>query len=138
MSSEEVRFLSLPRGSLNEEQPRQIESHVVNSFNFLAQIPWTPDFRGIPEIARAHHEKLNGKGYPFGLASEQIPVQAKMMTICDIFDALSASDRPYKRSIPTDRALDILKLCVCDEEINAELFRVFLDAQIYRLAQNPS
>jgi len=63
----------------------------VNSFNFLAQIPWTPDVRAIPEIARAHHERLNSRGYPFGLASEQIPVQAKMMTICD---ALSASDRP--------------------------------------------
>ncbi len=138
LSSEEVRFLSIPRGSLDEDERRQIEAHVVHSFNFLAQIPWTTDFQGIPGIARAHHEKLNGKGYPFGLASEQIPVQAKMMTICDIFDALSASDRPYKRAIPTDRALDILKLCVREEEIDAELFRVFLDAQVYRLAQKPS
>jgi HD-GYP domain-containing protein (c-di-GMP phosphodiesterase class II) len=131
LTSEEVRFLSIPRGSLDPDERRQIESHVVHSFNFLAQIPWTAEFRGIPEIARAHHEKLNGKGYPFGLRSNQIPVQAKMMTICDIFDALSASDRPYKRAVPTDRALDILKLCVRDEEIDAELFRVFLDARIY-------
>jgi HD-GYP domain-containing protein (c-di-GMP phosphodiesterase class II) len=129
-----VRFLSIPRGSLDADERRQIESHVVHSFNFLAQIPWTPEFRAIPEIARAHHEKLNGKGYPFGLNSGQIPVQAKMMTICDIFDALSASDRPYKRAVPTDRALDILKLCVRDGEIDPELFRVFLDAQVYRLA----
>jgi HD-GYP domain-containing protein (c-di-GMP phosphodiesterase class II) len=134
LSAEEVRFLSIPRGSLDDEERRQIESHVVHSFNFLAQIPWTPEFRAIPEIARAHHEKLNGKGYPFGLNSGQIPVQAKMMTICDIFDALSASDRPYKRAVPADRALDILKLCVRDEEIDPELFRVFLDAQVYRLA----
>jgi len=134
LSSEEVRFLSIPRGSLDADERRQIESHVVHSFNFLAQIPWTEEFRGIPEIARAHHEKLNGKGYPFGLNSNQIPIQAKMMTICDIYDALSASDRPYKRAIPADRALDILKLCVRDEEIDSELFRVFLDAQIYRLA----
>jgi HD-GYP domain-containing protein (c-di-GMP phosphodiesterase class II) len=138
LSSEEVRFLSIPRGSLDSEERRQIELHVVNSFNFLAQIPWTPEFRGIPAIARAHHEKLNGKGYPLGLNSQQIPVQAKMMTICDIFDALSASDRPYKRAVPTDRALDILKLCVRDEEIDSELFRVFLDAQVYRLAAKPS
>lgn len=134
LSSEEVRFLSIPRGSLDPDERRQIESHVVHSFNFLAQIPWTEEFRGIPEIARAHHEKLNGKGYPFGLNSNQIPIQAKMMTICDIYDALSASDRPYKRAIPADRALDILKLCVRDDEIDPELFRVFLDAQIYRLA----
>ena len=131
--AEEVRLLSIPRGSLDADERRQIESHVVHSFNFLAQIPWTPEFRAIPEIARAHHEKVNGKGYPFGLNSGQIPVQAKMMTICDIFDALSASDRPYKRAVPTDRALDILKLCVRDEEIDAELFRVFLDARVYRL-----
>ena len=138
LSAEEVRSLSIPRGSLDVDERRQIESHVVHSFNFLAQIPWTPEFRAIPEIARAHHEKLNGTGYPFGLNSEQIPVQAKMMTICDIFDALSASDRPYKRAVPTDRALDILKLCVRDEEIDPELFRVFLDAQIYRLAGKSS
>jgi len=138
LSAEEVRLLSIPRGSLDADERRQIESHVVHSFNFLAQIPWTPEFRAIPEIARAHHEKLNGKGYPFGLNSTQIPVQAKMMTICDIYDALSASDRPYKRAVPTDRALDILKLCVRDEEIDPELFRVFLEAQVYRLAGKPS
>jgi HD-GYP domain-containing protein (c-di-GMP phosphodiesterase class II) len=138
LSAEEVRFLSIPRGSLDADERREIESHVVHSFNFLAQIPWTPEFRAIPEIARSHHEKLNGKGYPMGLNSGQIPVQAKMMTICDIFDALSASDRPYKRAVPTDRALDILKLCVRDVEIDPELFRVFLDAQIYRLAGKSS
>jgi len=138
LSPEEVRFLSIPRGSLDADERRQIESHVVHSFNFLAQIPWTPDFRAIPQIARAHHEKPNGKGYPFGLNSGQIPVQAKMMAICDLFDALSASDRPYKCAVPTNRALDILKLCARDEEIDAELFRVFLDAHIYRLAGKSS
>ena len=138
LSSDEVRLLAIPRGSLDAEERRQIESHVTHSFNFLAQIPWTREFGGIPEIARAHHEKLNGRGYPLGLNSEQIPVQAKMMTICDIFDALSASDRPYKKAVPTDRALDILKLCVRDGEIDPELFRVFLEGQIYRLAAKPA
>jgi len=137
LTSEEVRFLSIPRGSLDLNERRQIESHVTHSFNFLAQIPWTPEYRAIPEIARAHHEKLNGRGYPDGLTAPAIPVQAKMMTICDIFDALSASDRPYKRAVPTDRALDILKLCVRDEEIDPELFRLFLDAQVYRIVSKP-
>ena len=134
LTSEEVQITSryLAAVSISNER-RQIESHVTHSFNFLAQIPWTPEYRGIPEIARAHHEKLNGQGYPNGLTSAEIPVQAKMMTICDIFDALSASDRPYKRAVPTDRALEILKLCVRDEEIDPELFRLFLDAQVYRL-----
>ncbi len=138
LTSEEVRYLSIPRGSLDTNERRQIESHVTHSFNFLTQIPWTAEYRGIPEIARAHHEKLNGRGYPNGLTTREIPIQAKMMTICDIFDALSASDRPYKRAIPTDRALEILKLCVRDEEIDAELFRLFLDAQVYRLASKPA
>ncbi|HKN73859.1 MAG TPA: HD domain-containing phosphohydrolase [Candidatus Acidoferrum sp.] len=133
LTQEEVRYLSIPRGSLDSAERRQIELHVTNSFNFLAQIPWTPEYKGIPEIARAHHEKLNGQGYPNGLKAPEIPVQAKMMTICDIFDALSASDRPYKRAVPTDRALDILKVCVREEEIDPELFRLFLDAQVYRL-----
>jgi HD-GYP domain-containing protein (c-di-GMP phosphodiesterase class II) len=138
LTSEEVRYLSIPRGSLDANERRQIESHVTHSFNFLAQIPWTPEYRGIPEIARAHHEKLNGRGYPDGLAASEIPVQAKMMTVCDIFDALSASDRPYKRAVPMDRALEILKLCVRDEEIDAELFRLFLEAQVYRLVAKPA
>jgi HD-GYP domain-containing protein (c-di-GMP phosphodiesterase class II) len=138
LTSEEVRYLSIPRGSLDKNERLQIESHVTHSFNFLAQIPWTPEYRGIPEIARAHHEKLNGRGYPMGLTASEIPVQAKMMTICDIFDALSASDRPYKRAVPTDHALDILKLCVRDEDIDAELFRLFLEAQVYRLASKPA
>jgi HD-GYP domain-containing protein (c-di-GMP phosphodiesterase class II) len=138
LTSEEVRYLSIPRGSLDGTERLQIESHVTHSFNFLAQIPWTPEYRAIPDIARAHHEKLNGKGYPNNLTAAEIPVQAKMMTICDIFDALSASDRPYKRAVPTDRALEILKLCVRDEEIDPELFRLFLDAQIYRLVSKPA
>jgi len=134
LTAEEVEMLSIPRGSLDAEERRQIESHVVHSFQFLAQIPWTQEYRKIPEIARAHHEKLNGKGYPFGLNSAEIPVQAKMMTICDIFDALSATDRPYKRAVPTDKALDILKLCVREEEVDAELFRLFVETQVYRVA----
>jgi len=138
LTSEEVRYLSIPRGSLDKNERLQIESHVTHSFNFLSQIPWTPEYRGIPEIARAHHEKLNGRGYPIGMTAAEIPVQAKMMTICDIFDALSASDRPYKRAVPTDRALDILKLCVRDEEIDPELFRLFLEAQVYRLISKPA
>jgi hypothetical protein len=135
LSADEVKLLSIPRGSLDPDERRQIESHVTNSFNFLTQIPWTPEFRRIPEIAQAHHEKLNGQGYPNGLTSADIPVQAKIMTICDIYDALSASDRPYKRAIPTDRAMEILKVCVRDEEIDEELFRVFQDAQVFRVTE---
>ena len=127
-------FFRFRKGSLNPDERAQIESHVVHSFNFLLQIPWTKEIREIPRIARAHHEKLNGTGYPYRLRGDEIPVQAKIMTICDIFDALSASDRPYKKAVPPERALDILEMSVRDNELDPDLYRLFLDAKIYTLA----
>jgi HD-GYP domain-containing protein (c-di-GMP phosphodiesterase class II) len=132
LTPDEVRFLSIPQGTLDPEERVQIESHVVHSFNFLLQIPWTKEIRGIPRIVRAHHEKLNGAGYPYRLKGDEIPVQAKIMTICDIFDALSAADRPYKKAVPTERALDILEVSVKDHELDPELFRLFLEAKIFQ------
>jgi HD-GYP domain-containing protein (c-di-GMP phosphodiesterase class II) len=133
LTPEEIRYLSIPKGSLSPDERTQIESHVVHSFNFLLQIPWTKQIREIPRIVRAHHEKLNGTGYPYKLRSDEIPVQAKIMTICDIFDALSASDRPYKKAIASDRALGILEMSVKDKELDPELYRLFLEAKIFRL-----
>jgi HD-GYP domain-containing protein (c-di-GMP phosphodiesterase class II) len=133
LTSEEIRFLSIPKGSLDATERLQIESHVVHSFNFLMQIPWTREIRGIPAIARAHHEKLNGTGYPRQLKAAQIPVQAKIMTVCDIFDALSASDRPYKKAVSPERALEILQLSVRDNELDPVLYQLFVDAKIYQL-----
>src|SRR6202158_6126632 len=134
LTPEEVRFLSIPKGSLDPDERSQIELHVIHSFNFLLQIPWTKEFREIPRIARAHHEKLNGTGYPYQLKSDEIPVQAKIMTICDMFDALSASDRPYKKAVPAARALDILDMSVKQNELDSELFQLFLEAKVF----NPS
>lgn len=134
LTAEEVRYLSIPKGSLSPDERAQIESHVVHSFNFLLQIPWTKQIREIPRIVRAHHEKLNGTGYPYKLRSEEIPVQAKIMMICDIFDALSAADRPYKKAVAAERALGILEMSVRDQELDSELYRLFLEAQIFHLA----
>jgi len=138
LTPEEVRFLSIPKGSLDPDERLQIESHVVHSFNFLMQIPWTREIRFIPWIARAHHEKLNGTGYPYKLRAEEIPVQAKMMTVCDIFDALSAADRPYKKAVPPDRALDILRMSVRKKELDEHLFNLFVEAKIYQLIHRRS
>ena len=135
LTPDEVKFLSIPKGSLDDIERQEIESHVVHSFNFLMQIPWTREMRGIPAIARAHHEKLNGTGYPRQLQGNEIPLQAKIMTICDMFDALSASDRPYKKAVSTERALDILKLSVRDKELDPVLFQLFVDAKIFQLMQ---
>jgi HD-GYP domain-containing protein (c-di-GMP phosphodiesterase class II) len=133
LNPDEVRLLSIPKGSLDPDERVQIESHVVHTFNFLSQIPWTKEIRGIPAIARAHHEKLNGTGYPYKLSSEQIPLPSKMMTVSDIFDALSASDRPYKKAVPVDRALKILEMSVKDNELDPVLFNLFVEAKIYEL-----
>ena len=116
-----------------QRSAQQIESHVVHSFHFLMQIPWTREIRNIPDIARAHHEKINGTGYPYRLKGEEIPVQARMMTICDMFDALSASDRPYKKAVPAEKALAILEDSVAQNEIDAALFNLFLRARVYEL-----
>jgi len=131
LNQDEVRLLSIRKGSLDDAERLQIESHVVHTFNFLQQIPWTKEIRSIPEIARGHHEKLNGKGYPYKLNAAEIPVQTRMMTISDIFDALSAADRPYKKAVSLERALDILGFAVKDGELDPTLFQLFLDAKVY-------
>jgi HD-GYP domain-containing protein (c-di-GMP phosphodiesterase class II) len=139
INADEMRLLSIPKGSLDAAERQQIESHVVYTFNFLSQIPWTKELRRVPEIARAHHEKLNGAGYPYKLHGDQIPLQTKMMTICDIFDALTASDRPYKRAVPVERALSILEECVQANEIDSELFRLFRESKVYEhVMRSPS
>lgn len=132
LTSEELSSLLIPQGSLNTDERQQIESHVVHSFNFLVQIPWSRELKDVPWIAGAHHEKLNGSGYPYRLRGDAIPVQAKMMTICDIFDALSAADRPYKNAVSLDRALEILEMCVRDNELDSDLFRIFVEARIFQ------
>ncbi len=133
LTTQEAENLSIGKGSLNVEERLEIESHVTHSFRFLRQIPWTKDLRRIPTIAYAHHEKLNGSGYPNRLLGEDIPFQAKLMTVCDIYDALTASDRPYKRALPPERALDILGLEVKDGNLDPELVRIFAEAKVWAL-----
>jgi len=132
LDEDEVRLLSIPKGSLDESERRQIESHVVHTFNFLQQIPWTRELQNLPVIARSHHEKLNGTGYPRRLTAPDIPVQTRMMTISDIVDALGASDRPYKRAVDLGRSLEILENCVQAGELDADLFRIFLEGKVYK------
>ncbi len=131
ITPDEARVLAIPKGSLTEEERRQIESHVVHTFQFLAQIPWTKEIRNIPEIARSHHEKLNGSGYPYGMQGEQIPVQSRIMTISDIYDALTAADRPYKKAMPPEKALDILDYERKAGNIDSVLLGLFIDAKVF-------
>ncbi|HEV8657130.1 MAG TPA: HD domain-containing phosphohydrolase, partial [Thermoanaerobaculia bacterium] len=105
LNPEEARILSIRKGNLDAGERGEIESHVTHTFHFLQKIPWTKDLRSVPDIAYAHHEKLNGRGYPRKLTAMEIPIQSRMMTVSDIYDALTANDRPYKRAVSTDRAL---------------------------------
>ena len=129
----EVAALQIARGSLTQPERQEIESHVVHSYNFLKQIPWGRTFRDVPEIAGAHHEKLDGSGYPLGLSSAEIPTPTKMMTIADIFDALTASDRPYKRAVPTEMALNILGSEVKRGKLDNDLYQLFVDSKVWRI-----
>jgi HD-GYP domain-containing protein (c-di-GMP phosphodiesterase class II) len=131
LEEDEVRLLSIRKGSLSDAEREQIESHVVHTFQFLSQIPWTKEISRIPAIALGHHEKLNGTGYPHKLSAPDIPIQTRMMTISDIFDALSAADRPYKKAVPVSRALGILELAVADGELDRNLVGLFLEARVF-------
>jgi len=131
LDPQEFRFLSIPKGTLDKEERLEMESHVTHSYHFLRKIPWTLAMRGIPDIAYKHHEKLDGTGYPRRLSGDEIPLQARMMTISDIFDALTAQDRPYKRAVPVTAALDILHDEANKGQLDKDLLDVFISKEIY-------
>jgi HD-GYP domain-containing protein (c-di-GMP phosphodiesterase class II) len=131
LEPQEFRFLSIRKGTLDPQERLEMESHVTHSFRFLTKIPWTPVMKGVPEIAYGHHEKLDGSGYPRGLAGDQIPLQARMMTIADIYDALTAQDRPYKRAVPTSTALDILHEEAGQGKLDRDLLELFITKHVY-------
>jgi HD-GYP domain-containing protein (c-di-GMP phosphodiesterase class II) len=133
LDPQEFRFLSIRKGTLDPQERLEMESHVTHSFHFLSKIPWTPMMRGVPEIAYGHHEKLDGTGYPRGLSGDEIPIQARMMTISDIYDALTAQDRPYKRAVPREKALDILKNEAGEGKLDADLVDVFIAKRVYEV-----
>ncbi|HEY0372191.1 MAG TPA: HD domain-containing phosphohydrolase [Thermoanaerobaculia bacterium] len=131
---EEARILSIRKGNLDPVERLEIESHVTHTFNFLQKIPWTRDLAAVADIAYAHHEKLNGRGYPRKLTAADIPIQSRMMTVSDIYDALTASDRPYKRAVPTERALDILRMEMNDGLLDPALVDTFIETKVYERA----
>ena len=131
LSEAELATLSIPKGSLTQQEYGQIQSHVDKTFDFLSRIKWTGEFRRIPEIARAHHEKLDGSGYPLQLSGkDKIPVQSRMMTISDVYDALVAQDRPYKQAEPVEKALEILTVEMRGQ-LDEDLLAVFIEARVW-------
>jgi len=131
LTEDEARYLTIRKGSLDDAERSEIESHVAHTYRFLMEIPWTKELKDIPMIAYGHHEKLNGRGYPRSLDAPDIPIQTRMMTIADIFDALTAADRPYKRAMTIERALSILADEVKGEMLDPDLFKVFVEAKSF-------
>ena len=129
----EFNLLSIKKGTLDEKERHEIESHVAHSYEFLKKIPWTKEFENIPDIAHAHHEKLNGGGYPLGINEDEIPIQSKMMAITDIYDALTAQDRPYKKAVPHNKALDIIGYDVKGNLLDSDLFDMFVKEKVYEI-----
>lgn len=132
LTEREVRYLTIRKGSLDEEERKQIESHVTQTWVFLQEIPWTKELQDIPVIAYGHHELMDGSGYPRKISGAAIPIQTRMMTISDIYDALTAQDRPYKKAVQPPKALDIMEReLVKSGQLDADLFRLFVDAKVF-------
>lgn len=141
LKEDEIKALSILKGSLSEYERSEIESHVTHTFTFLKQIPWTKELAGVPEIAFAHHEKIDGSGYPRKIKGQDIPMQARIMTICDIYDALTAKDRPYKKAVPSAKALEILEMEAKEGKLDPRFLRIFIESKTFEnadfLALNP-
>nr|WP_233258723.1 HD family phosphohydrolase [[Phormidium] sp. ETS-05] len=131
VSPDEMAQLMVTKGNLTSEERLAIEYHVTYSYEFLKRIPWTVNLKQVPEIAFGHHEKLDGSGYPQGLKGPEIPIQAQLMTIADIYDALTAGDRPYKRGLPVEAALKILRQEAEQGRINYEFLQLFEQRQVF-------
>ena len=123
--------LSINKGSLTADEFHEIQEHVQHTYNFLKKIPWGKDLSNVPLIAAKHHEKLDGSGYPNKCTDSDIPIQSRIMTIADIFDALTAADRPYKKSLSPHRALDIMGEEVNAGKLDETLFDLFVESKNY-------
>ncbi len=132
LTAEELHYLRIPRGSLDERERHEVEGHTRQTLKFLSQIPWTDDLKHVAAYAWAHHEKLDGTGYPRRVDGKVIPLQTRLITIADIFDALTAADRPYKPAVTVEKALEILQSEAEAGLLDAELVRLLIESQVYR------
>jgi HD-GYP domain-containing protein (c-di-GMP phosphodiesterase class II) len=132
LSADELHNLTIQKGTLTPEEREVINNHIVATIRMLESLPFPKKLRHVPEFAGGHHEKMDGSGYPRGLTGEQMSLQARIMAIADIFEALTAKDRPYKEGKTLSEALHILGLMTEEHHIDPDLFRLFIKQQIYR------
>ncbi len=129
----EMLQLMIPRGNLTPSERLAIEAHVTHTYEFLKRIPWTKHLKNLPLIAAGHHEKLDGTGYPQGLKQQDIPIQTQILTVADIYDALTASDRPYKNRLSVETTLKILRQEASKNKINSDLVELFEQRQVFKV-----
>jgi HD-GYP domain-containing protein (c-di-GMP phosphodiesterase class II) len=132
LSEDEIRNLTIRAGTLNQDERQVINHHIVATIKMLEALPWPRHLKNVPEYAGGHHERMDGKGYPKGLKREQMSVQARVMGIADIFEALTARDRPYKKGKTLSESLQILGKFRQSGHIDPDLFDVFVRSKIYR------
>ena len=132
LSEDEVKNLTIRSGTLTEDERKVINHHIVATIRMLEALPWPKHLTKVPEYAGGHHERMDGKGYPKGLTREQMSVQARCMGIADIFEALTAKDRPYKKGKTLSESLEILGRMKENHHIDPDLFDVFVHRKVYR------
>lgn len=133
LTEDEVANLSIIAGTLTPAEREIINHHIVSTISLLQQLPWPDHLAQVTEYAGGHHERMDGKGYPNGLKREQMSVQARMMGIADIFEALTASDRPYKKAMPLSQGMAIMRRMKETQHIDPDLFDVFVKHGIYKI-----
>ncbi len=131
LSEDELENLSIRAGTLTQSERETINYHIVATIKMLEQLPWPKHLKKVPEYAGGHHERMDGKGYPKGLTRDEMSVQARVMGIADIFEALTARDRPYKRGKTLSESLEILGKFKLNGHIDPDLFDVFVQQKVY-------
>ncbi len=131
LSADEETCLRIPRGTLTDSEREIINHHIVATINMLESLPWPKHLKRVPEYAGGHHERMDGKGYPKGLTGDQMSVQARIMAIADIFEALTAGDRPYKNAKTLSESLAIMDRMAAEGHIDPDIYTVFLKENIH-------
>lgn len=131
LTEDEIYNLSIRRGTLNDEERNIINNHASVTYKMLSKLPFPKKLQKIAEYASAHHEKVDGSGYPLGLKGDQFPLQARIIALADVFEALTAKDRPYKKGKTLSEALKIMHFMVKDQHIDSDLYELFINEQIH-------
>ena len=135
LTADELVNLSIRRGSITEKERQKMQGHAAVTLKMLKQIPFTKKLKNIPDFAGAHHEFLNGKGYPLGLKGDEISFEGRLMAVTDIAEALTASDRPYKKAMPLETVYRILRSMVEGGELDPNLVELFIEKEVYKTYQ---